>query len=472
MPLFERKEITNRKKILLLLIVFSSLLISIFLGFASNGVEGYSCIFLLPMSFAFLVLFTQNCWYEIPLNIGMTFLYAIEGVRLVISPILVVTSSYHQIINIRKTINNTYGILLLAYEALAITFVLNLKIKTKYYNFENIDKGISQRHMSQICFCLIVFTVVILSLCPNLIKNYRTIVGVFIDVGYTSFEGSDNINLYSTSTLQRFLLVTGTYLLKVVRLLIPAYFLHLLKNRTRSGARILSWVLIISPLIFVDGTIARSIFYMIFLLLFYYKINDENAIKVKIPILVGAMFVLIYFFARFKITGTTSALDYFADKSVDYFAGANIVGGIFNLPEGLTYRFKYFIYDILRMVPYANTIFGLDSGDYMQTFFNQYCNTTGGQIAPTIGLGAYYFGPVLAPSYSCFFAILCKKYGRKARFATNAYYRLVYMYISFISALGIGMYSIDTTLLTLSQVILPIYIITRWSYKRLDYVVG
>ena len=185
-----------------------------------------------------------------------------------------------------------------------------------------------------------------------------------------------------------------------------------------------------------------------------------------LPVIIAGVFVVIYFVARFFVSGGTNVISYFADKSVDYFAGANIVGGVFNLPQELKYRIQYHLYDLLRMVPYANTIFGLDSSDYLQGFFNTCNNVQGGQIPPTIAMSSYYLGVFFAPVYSIIFARLCKKYGEKAVLAQNPYYRLVYTYISFITALGICMYSIDITLITLSQVILPIYIILRIAYKK------
>lgn len=448
----------------MILIVLAFIVFVILLLFG-NPENGYELISLLPISYILFSAISCNCWKSIPINFGLTILFSLEFIRLVVSPLLVLASGYYCVIWYQAESNNGKGILLLAYEAISIAIALRCKMVCKVKQYENIDDNRANRRMNFWMLIIVLASVFVCLMAPEILSGFRTIAGLFTDALYTSVEGVQISSEYITIGTGKFFVVTGNYLFKVVRLLVPAYILVVLRNRMAKAYKLICYFVILSPFLFVDGTIARSIFYTIFLLMLYYYLYDKDIKKMMVPILVSALFILIYFVTRFFLSGGIGALNYFTDKSIDYFGGANIVGGVFSLPRELKYRLHYHLYDLLRTVPYANTIFGLDSGDYLQRFFNLSNSVTGGQIPPTIGMSSYYLGIVFAPFYSVIFARLCKKYGEKAVFAENPYYRLVYTYISFITALGICMYSIDITLITLTQVILPIYLITRISYK-------
>lgn len=430
-----------------------------------NPKNGYELLCVLPLTYVFMAFICRNCWKRIPINFGLTILYSLEFIRLVISPLLVFGSDYHCVIWYKAEKNNGNGIMLVVFETICIALALRCKMTIRTKDYENIDNVRANKRMNMLMIAILIASTLVCVIAPEILTGFRTIKGVFTDTLYTTIEGIQLTESYSGTS--KFFVVTGNYLFKVVRLILPAYILVVLRNRMAKRYTLICYCVIISPFLFVDGTIARSIFYTVFLLMLYYQIYGRNIKKMIIPVILAGVFVAIYFVARFIVTGGTDAISYFADKSVDYFAGVNIVGGVFNLPQELKYRIHYHLYDLLRTVPYANTIFGLDSGDYLQRFFNLCNNLHGGQIPPTIAMSSYYLGIFLAPVYSIIFARLCKKYGEKAIQTQNPYYRLAYTYISFITALGICMYSIDITLITLSQVILPIYIISRIAYKRI-----
>ncbi|MEY8483750.1 hypothetical protein AALD74_18150 [Lachnospiraceae bacterium 48-21] len=450
------------QSVLIIVSIFSSLIMFLF-GAPQNG---YDLLPVLPLSYTLLAIFSKNCWRRIPQNFGITILYSLEFIRLVISPLLVYASGYYCVITYQATNNNGRGILLLFYEAICIG--LALRCKTNYKNNEhyNIDNTHSNNRMNTWMLVIVLLSIFIGVMAPEIFSGYRTIAGLFTDIMYTSIEGIQTTSAHLTSRTGKFLVVTGNYVFKVVRILLPAYVLVVLRNRLAKRYKIICYIVILSPFLFVDGTIARSIYYTIFLLILYYQLYGKDIRKMTVPIVLSAIFVVIYFVTRFYVSGGIGALNYFANKSIDYFAGANIVGGVFNLPSDLEYRFRYYLYDLLRIVPYANTLFGLNSSDYLQSFFNLNNHVTGGQIPPTIGMSSYYLGIILAPLYSVIFARMCKKYGEKSIRTNNPYFRLIYTYITFITALGICMYSIDITLITLSQVILPIYIIVNTSYPK------
>lgn len=462
--------VINRKNVpvffvLLITSIISSLIILFDISRAIG--TGYEILFLLPIGYIFFIVITKTCWNEIPGNIGLTVLFAIQFIRLVVAPLFVCLSNYHNIISLNASENNIYAIILMLYESLWISIFLNYNQKKRYIKYKDIDDHASNKRMNLAMAIVIGLTIIICYFAPEILKYYRTIDGLWKDDQFTNVEQSYIINQYSSSIFKKFMLVTANYILKVMRLLIPAYLMILLKKHETGFLRIISLLLVISPFLFVDGAIARSLYLTLFLLLLYNYLYKIDVKKMYFPIFLGGILVVIYFAIRYKYSNADSLTEYIADKTVDYFAGVNIVGGIFNLPLDIEARWHYFTLDIIRCIPFANTLFGLDSKDMVQPFFNQYNQLSGGQIPTTVGMGAYYFSVAFAPIYSAVFAVVCKSSGQKALQAQNPYYMLVYLYLSVICALGIGMYNIEITLGTIVQIILPIYIIARIAYPRI-----
>lgn len=427
---------------------------------------GYTFLFVLPITFICFLLITHSCWNEMPMNIGTTVLFALEFIRLVVSPTLVAMSNYYSVITYNQVNNNFMGITLLVYETFCIAFALAIKSKCKYYNYQCIDNKDANRKMSFIVIFALIITIVICYFAPEILKNYRLITGVFTDDEFTNIEQSYIVNKFSINMFKKIMLVSANYVLKIMRVLIPIYLMVQLKIHNFKFSKTISKFIVISPFLLVDGAIARSLYLTLLFLLIYNFLYGIDVKKLYFPLVFSFILVMVFFIARFKVLGFDNIYEYMADKSIDYFAGVNIIGASCNLPTGVEYRHHYFSLDLLRSIPFANTLFKLNPSDYVQIFFNKNNMMFGGQIPTTIGMGYYYFSFIFAPVYSVIFAIICKKNGKKAIEQNNPYYKLIYYYISFICALGIGMYNIEITLGTIVQIIFPIYIITRFSYRR------
>ncbi|MGG7190016.1 O-antigen polymerase [Clostridium paraputrificum] len=461
-----KSDLKNQSIYLFMMFISVITLVATLLDFSKP--YSYFWLFLLPLSFLFFMFICKSCWSEIPQNFGLTILIILEFIRLVITPIFLVLGDYHEIITLNIEDNTAMASLLMFYETMCIAFALRIKIPIKYESFKNIDNNKCNHKMNILMGTIILFTAILCVFAPEILKNYRSIWGLFTDKYFTTVEQSFIVNQYSTSIAKKFFLVTVNYVLKVIRILLPLYLMIWSYLKFNNKAKMFCIFLVLSPLIFVDGAIARSIYFVLFLMLIYQYLYKIDVKKLYKPLTIGCICAIGFFSARLVfVSDSVGLLDYISDKLVDYFAGLNIVSGSFNLPTSISLRFHYFIGDLLRTIPFANTLFGLSSSDTIQIFFNTYNGTTGGQIPTTIGMGAYYFGFIFAPFYSVLFARLCKNYGRKYQVETNPYYKLIYLYISFISALGIGMYNMEIALGTLVQVIFPIYLVVRIAYPKI-----
>jgi len=466
--IIEKRDVRNHILYLAVLVcsLFSMLLT--FFDFSRPQGGGYTLLFLLPLSYLFFLVGCKSNWNEIPQNIGLSVLFILQFIRLVITPAFLVFGGYHEIITYKASENTPLASILMLYETLWIMLAFKIKTKRRIPLVHGIKEKAFNQRMSFLMLTIVTITGLLCCFAPEILKSYRTIAGVFTEIDYTGMEQSYVVDAYATGFFSKFMLVSANYMLKVVRILLPAYLMVWLSVKFGKKARISAALLVVSPFLLVDGAIARSIYFTLFLLLTYDYLFHVNMKKLYMPTILAGIMVVVYFGARYMVARDTITLtDYISDKLIDYFAGLNIVAGSFNLPAGLFTRLHYFIGDILRAVPFANTLFGLDSGDTVQIFFNQCNMRAGGQIPTTLGMGAYYFGILFAPLYSFLFALLCKNYGRKYIYADNPYDRLVYLYISIICALGISMYNMEITLGTLVQVVFPIYIIARLAYPKI-----
>lgn len=453
---------------LLIGMILISLISMLFVLVDINRPSGYGLLFLLPLFFILLLLSTKNIEKEIPQNIGVTLLVFFEFIRMSVSPLLLVLSNYPEKIVLNVSANTPWAVLLMLYEAVAVFFVLNIDFQIKVCVFDRIDNLHSMRRMNYVMFFVIAMTISVITLAPEILSNYRSIVGLFSDLNYTNSEQSYLVDEYATSSSKRFILATANYILIVVRLLIPAFFIAYVNLKKIPLKKIISLFMIITPFLFVAGAIARSLYYSLFLIIFYLTLKKVDLKHLDKPILLAVGFVFAFFMVRFSLAGGgDGSFEMLASSFMSYFSGLNIVSGTFNLPRDFMTQLYYFARDIFGSIPFSTTIFRYD-GLSVSHFFN-FVNGTRGQIPSTIGLGCYYFSPFFAPVYSMFFAYVAKKYGRMFLAVENQFYKLIYMYLSFIAALGIGMYNIEIALGTMVRVILPIYLIVRFAYRKTGF---
>ncbi|MDE7087375.1 MAG: hypothetical protein K2O67_04200 [Clostridia bacterium] len=313
------------------------------------------------------------------------------------------------------------------------------------------------------------YTTVLFLMCcsaPEILLAHRTFLGAFIDKTYTSMTLDSVIALYP-SGLKHYLLILSRLLITPYRLLLPAYLIIVLNHYFKKRFKWLAWLLSFFPFLMVNDVIAQSVYFTLFLLLLNCYLNKVSH-KTVIGIFIAAVIiVLIYFCGRYLLWRNEgdSIINDFSERFVTYFSGLNMVTGSFNQPSNLSNKFQYFLYDFLKAIPFNKTLFGLDPSISTAEFFHE-VNSIEGEIPTTIGMCYYYFGFILAPLYSFVLVRLSKKSGKKLADCDVPLMRVVYMFAAFIFALGIVMYNIEIACNTLVQVVLPIYIIAKISFRR------
>lgn len=396
-------------------------------------------------------------------------------IRNVLSPLLLAKGNFSSVIHVENGsdyINNS--IFLLIYEMLSVFFVI-IYCKRRETSLEKntITINIASKKIEQKYVVIIIVALIVLLLCykisPQFMFNYRTIYEMTSE-NSANYEDYMINRKYGTSTIKLLGLVIGNYIMRVVLLIIPSVLIILLrkvKNRPYLS-KMLSFLVCFIPMMFIGGAIARSLIYFICLLMLRNQLfYEEKFTKKSIFLLFLGVAVILFWwsFRSYSIDTNDIWVEYSARINA-YFSGVATVSGVYNLPNSMEYRIKYFFTDILSSIPFGNTIFGLD-GSTSQEFFNNY-NSSSGQIPPTIGMGYYYFGFVFSPLYSIIFTVLSFKNSEKLRYHSvySPFEYIRCLYSIFVFSMGIVMYSIEITLTNTFCIIFPIYIMELLSISK------
>lgn len=428
--------------------------------------EYYGTLFILPLSFGVFSLVFAHLYFNMSENIGMSVILILFFVRMVISPMLMCFGGYAVTITRNIDQNTPRAIFLLIYETFAVfltLYYLNQKKSNRVDVSVQNNKKISNKYTSLILIAVVLFYVC-LRITPQIMDMYRTVFEIS-DEFFTNYEDSYVVSKYATSFLKKLSLVTGTYLSRALLLLIPSYFIIKLSYKKTILRQTLAFLLCFFPIFFIGGAIARSLIYIVCLMLLYnYMFEPEKKnTKAFIVLFVGAVTVVAWWIFNSDGDGLSSL---FSKRFSAYFSGVNVVSGVFNLPYSLKYRVRYFLYDFTSTMPYGTTIFGI-SEKTVQPFFNAY-NQSWGQIPPTIGMGYYYFGTFLSPIYSIVFTTIAFKAGVVLNNNTykNPMSYIRYLLTVFQFSMGIVMYNIEITMTSFFSVILPMYLMEKFTDKK------
>lgn len=457
--------------LILISMILISLSVSVIILADLDKPSHYNLLFVLPLIFALYLLLNSKLFNSFFDNIGITMILGLMFVRLVISPFFMLLGGYNDKITLNVHFNTSLSILLIAYETIAIMTALSLLVKKcpdkeNKNNFSNCSFYVNRKYIG-VLFILVIIQIAIFIYTPGLLEGYRSIFGIK-DSTFTHLEQSYITQKYGTSFGAKLSLVTGQYLMKLLRLLLPNVIIIFINRKKRNKYRkTLSYLVLASQLFLVDGAIARSIIYiLISFLLISYIYPYKRIKKIAKILIISSIGVIFYWLFRSNLVGG-EINQYFSSVFNSYFSGVNIVSGSLNLPKDLGMKLQYFLYDFLKSIPFGNTLFALKETD-SQIYFNLMNGTTG-QIPTTIGSGFYYFGFILSPIYSIIFAVMAYKTGQKANETSNLISKIRYLFLTITFSMGIIMYNIPITLTNLFSVGIPMYIIEKFANRKRNY---
>lgn len=439
----------------------------------------YDFLFLLPLTFIAGCIVAYRIFDLIPNNLGVSIIVILFFVRMVISPFLMCLGDYAVTISLGVKSNTLPAILLVCYENIIVFITLGILTSKCPHGAQNSIQIVTKQKMKFRYKMILVAVLVVLGVCivytPPLLKTYRTIFQIG-DEFFTHYEDGMITNQYGTTFLSKLSLVTGQYLMRAVIVMIPASVIIACSNARKKFWKWFSLCFAAVPLFFIGGAIARSLIYCVVLLMLWNLLYNKEKFAKKTIILLffAAVAVMAWWVLRSSVSqsgNSVSVWETYSKRFSAYFSGVNVVSGAFNMERTFDLRLRYFAYDFLSTFPYGNTIFGI-SHDTIQPFFNL-MNQSSGQIPTTIGMGYYYFGALLSPIYSVIFAIVAFKASEKLMNpSTNPirYLRLLLTVFQF--SMGIIMYNIEITMTNFWTLLLPLYLIEKFSYIKDEYIQG
>lgn len=453
-------DIINKKlrwqTVMCLIMAVVSFAVSLFIVLDFAKPQYYTWLFLPPLTFGILSLLYNRLYLEVPMNLGLSVILVLFFVRMVVSPLFMRFGGYAGTISLNIDKNTTGAIFLVTYESICVFTMLSIVNKKSLEKTHSAVKQKSGYRYAIVLGAVVLALLVCIALAPELLKGYRTIFHM-TEKTFTHYEDSFLVKYYGTTFIKKLALVTGQYIVRILLITVPAYLMVLISAEKKFLNRCGALACCILPVFAIGGTIARNLIYTVCLLLLYnYLFNGQKISKKAVILLGGAgLAVVAWWIMR---GGTANLFEQFSQRFSAYFSGVNVVSGAFNLPDNAEYKIGYFVYDFIGSIPYGTTLFGI-SNERIQAFFNT-CNASSGQIPSTIGMGWYYFGPVLAPVYSMLFAYAAYRAGFKLK---NSLYTcpmgcIRLLMECFYLSMGIVMYNIEITISNCLSVLLPIYI--------------
>lgn len=465
-------KLDYKKWLLVISLNIVGLLSSIDILLDNDKPSYYAGLFVLPLCFLAASLIFKDIFLLIPENIGATVIILLFFVRLVLNPLFFSEAGYLETVTINTNRNTVYAIFLSCYEVFAVFATIFFFYHRNNYAVKNRNKiehstKIGNTYKTAICFLLIIAIVCYL-ITPEIMEGFRSITHIN-DQYFTNIENGDLINKYSTSFATKFSMVTGNYIIKILVILVPTFLILQCKSIKNNGwSKVLSFLFCFIPIFFIDGAIARSLIYVVTLMMlrsyvFSSSISNKSQGKVLVIVFAAAVIVLLYWINRFHHSNANNFLAFISVKISTYFSGFNIISGSFNLPRNMDYRVRYILYDFTETFPYGNTIFHIDH-ETIQPFFNKH-NGTSGQIPTTIGMGYYYLGFLFSPIYSICFAEIALKAGYRIKNELNLLPKVRLILTSFYFSMGIVMYNIEITMTNFFCIILPLLLLEKINDK-------
>ena len=430
----------------------------------------YRWLFLLPLSYCALnVLFVRIFSNRAFNSFAIVLIHGFYFIRIVLAPLVFAMSGFG--FPFKNKANATLSIVLMIYE-MSMVYMVVLVWSSKISKTVSKEMIIDDRIYSRckiILLCIAIVLMGLLVLNPNSILLYRSGLG-FFDYEFTGFTSTEIIRQYSGSIVSKFAIVTFRYVFNISRVIIPCIIAMMMKYKQKRESRIILVTLVaifVFDFLIMDDTLAYSICYSLIILVFLSRLLDNKRIFNN-ALFVAAGLVVLFFVARFVLSQAvfkreginTNPVEYISRILQSYFSGITNIGASLNMDSSNIFeRGKYFIYEILRGVPYASTLFGLDDTS-LGSYFNT-VNGSVGQIVPLLGSSKFYFGYALAPVLSCFLVSIGLKANRNLVRYSNPFQAISLITISLYATLGISMYSLEIVCVGFFCIAFPIFILGK-----------
>jgi len=431
-----------------------SLFAFVYLGFC-QGANDAAPLFLLPLAYLVGICLFGSMYKEERYRLPLIIVNLLYLIRLVVLPIAFLSCGEVQLFSGKANVAGYYAdaCVFMAYEYLCVQLALFVLIR--FFLNRPAKRAIRERHERNsvgnvaviILVLMLIFVCFVEIALPSSAPQFKTVLGIS-DVDFTS---ASQDAVMSRGSIARAVATLVTMAVQIVRVMLPAVVLGVMKRRGCSlfAIRAVLLVLCVAQFMLLTSTFAEALIASAVVVLCYTRIVGEDKGDIGKILLVAVVFVAgVYFFVRYSIHGsslysTSNGFLFYASQVMNaYFSGLDNVAASFLIPDG--FQGEALRADLLGAIPFNGTLFG-EIGHKLQFFFNEYAMSYG-QIPPTISAGRYYFGSIFAPLPSVAFAAFSLLLYRAALHQCSLLRYCALLFCSFAFILGLGMYSFAISL--------------------------
>lgn len=441
--------------ILFLIMVAMSFVTAMLLLCDIAQADHFALLFLQPLSFGALTLFTYRYMYQIMSRISMVIIYLSYFCRMVLVPLFMFFGSYSTLLS-ESVIgpHMSEAIILSCIEWIIIAFMLiynSAKQASANSLFENYRSGVELDDISdnrvpqrlKILIALMALYIIYIILQDDSVirQNFSLMVGTsddwYVRAGYRSLDdvgGEGVLGVMVTAVLYFFWYIQA--------LVPPVLLIRIMKKGTSTKTKIFQ-VYLIAGIVFMitTGTKAHSVeCALAFILLAYSIFGNRMRTSLKL-IAYGA--IVVVFVAIFAKSGLSNSAANISSVFSSYFGGVqNLSAAIYAKSTGSGFGVKNILADFVNQIP----LFGnrlrtmLNLGSTTNRLFNAAISQRNiGQIIPSIGQGYSYFGLFFAPVIPMIATSIAIGFDNKAINETNLIKKNVYLIAAIMMARAVAM---------------------------------
>ena len=431
----------------------------------------YSLLPLLPLSCAlgFLMMSTVR---QRSGSVSCILLSMMAFIRYCITPFIMIAGDFESLMKLNITLNANNGILLMAYEAIAIFLAITLycrRIDKDLYKtaVHKKSKGITFAFFDGIMLIMIIFIIAVAFAVPEVMTGFKTIFDMaesdFTMVHYSAAQTQ-------AGTLKRALQTLFSMVFQLIRIMLPLWVIFKMKKNRWADVIICVFAVLFSAIqfVFITSTFAESIIsaFVILMMTAYLCPKSKKSMTISVIVMLVTI-VSSFFIVRYSVRSsnslyTVSGMKYVSSIVTAYLGGVDNVAAIFNLTDANKWESLFF--NFYSAIPFNTTLFGLE-GEKLQVFYNA-ANSSYGQIEPSIASGYYYFGPVFAPVFSVLVTIFSLKFDAIADETESFWKKTAYKFCMLIFSLGISMYDVSIVLRWFTNWGIPLILLSLFSRKK------
>lgn len=368
----------------------------------------FSNIYILPLFFSLIfcvfrrtVLLYLN---TIPGFILLSLLY----VRDVLAPYILYLGNYVHLFNMITKDNVNSAIILMCYELFVLLIYMSYFLKRNQINYGKILVFNKSFVKLPFIICFLILILILLYILFPSIKEY-----------YISIFSTSNINSITSSNLDkgsadRAVFFVFSFMLNIVRLIFPVYFITQLKNRFGDSSFVffISVIFLLLQFFFIGEELMFVLIVDVVLIMSFIQILPKKK-KMYIYIIGCASTLVLFYLVILKSSAdeivSNSYLSTLGIMFQAYLPGITNISGGFLLND-ISHTYDYLWNDITYIIPFKSLFFK-NRGDILNVVYT-YQNDAQFQILPFISQLYYYVG-FISPLFTCIILRISFFYYRK-----------------------------------------------------------